>query len=180
MRDVLLYEFHADLNAYLAKAGPGAAARSLEELIRFNEEHREQEMPYFGQELFIKAQAKGPLTTPAYRNALAKDRRLSRTEGIDAVMRKHRLDALIAPTNGPAWTTDLVNGDHFSGSSSTPAAVAGYPSITIPVGFVHELPVGMAFFGSAWSEGTLLRLAFACEQATKARKKPAFAPSLGL
>jgi amidase len=176
--EVLLYEFKSDLNAYLAQAGPGAAARTLAELIQFDVAHQDREMPFFGQELFEQAEAKGPLTAPAYKKALEKCRRLSRDLGIDALMRKHRLDAIVAPTNGPAWTTDLVNGDHFSGGSSSPAAVAGYPSVTVPAGLVHGLPVGISFFGRAWSEGTLLRLAFAFEQATKARRIPTLAPSL--
>jgi amidase len=172
--EVLLYDFKADLNEYLARAGSGVAVRTLEELIRFNEENKDREMPYFGQELFIRAQAKGPLTTPAYQNALAKNHRMSRKEGIDAVMDKNRLDALLAPTNGPAWTTDLLNGDHFTGGSSQPAAVSGYPSITVPAGFDRGLPVGISFFGRAWSEGVLLRIAYAFEQITKARRKPEF------
>jgi amidase len=172
--EVLLYDFKSDLNAYLAKAGPGAAVRTLQELIQFNDQHKEREMPYFGQELFLQAQAKGPLTDRAYQNALAKNHRLSRREGIDAVMDQHRLDAILAPTNGPAWTTDLINGDHFVGGSSSPAAVSGYPSITVPAGFVFGLPVGVSFFGRAWSEGVLLRIAYAFEQATKVRKKPEF------
>jgi len=171
--EVLLYEFKADLDAYLAQAGPGAAVRSLAELIAFNEEHREREMPHFGQELFERAQAKGPLTDSAYRDALARCRRLARAEGIDAALRRHRLDALVAPSNGPAWLTDPVNGDHFVGGSSTPAAVAGYPAVTVPAGFVSGLPVGVTFFGAAWSEGTLLRCAHAFEQATRARRAPA-------
>ena len=171
--EVLLYEFKADLDAYLAQAGPGAAVRSLAELIAFNEEHREREMPHFGQELFERAQAKGPLTDSAYRDALTRCRRLARAEGIDAALRRHRLDALVAPSNGPAWLTDPVNGDHFVGGSSTPAAVAGYPAVTVPAGFVSGLPVGVTFFGAAWSEGTLLRCAYAFEQATRARRAPA-------
>jgi amidase len=172
--EVLLYEFKADLNAYLAGLGPKVAARSLAELIDFNERKKEVEMPFFGQELFVKAQDKGPLTTPAYLEALEKCRRLSRAEGIDAVMDQHTLDALVAPTGGPAWTTDLVNGDHFTGGSSTVAAVAGYPSVTVPAGFVYGLPVGISFFGRAWSEATLVKLAYAFEQATRHRRAPRF------
>jgi amidase len=137
-------------------------------------------MPYFGQELFLRAEEKGPLTTPAYVEALAKNRRLSRTEGIDAVMEQHRLDALVAPAGGPAWTTDLVNGDHFSGGSSTPAAVAGYPNIAVPVGDVFGLPVCLSLMGRAWSEPTLLKLAYAFEQATRFRRKPRFLPTAEL
>ena len=172
--EVLLYEFKADLNAYLAERGVPSPASTLEELIEFNEKNREREMPYFGQEIFKSAEKKGPLTTPAYRAALAKGRRLARAQGIDAVVTKHRLQAIVAPAGGPAWTTDLVNGDHFSGGSSTPAAVAGYPNITVPAGFVHGLPVGISFFASAYSEPVLIRIAYAFEQATKARRKPQF------
>jgi amidase len=177
---VLLYELKADLNAYLARLGPGAPVRSLADVIAFNERNRKTEMPYFGQDLFVKAEAKGPLTSPEYRDALAKCRRLARAEGIDAVMDKHRLDALVAPTEAPAWLTDLVDGDHALGRSSTVAAVAGYPSVTVPAGFVCGLPVGLSFFGRAWSEPTLLKLAYAFEQATKARKPPGFAATADL
>jgi len=171
---VLLYEFKAGLNAYLASLGPGSPMHSLENLIKFNDAHGTEEMPYFGQENFIKAQAKGPLTTKEYLDALEKSQRLTRTEGIDAVMDKFRLDALIAPTGGPAFTTDLVNGDHDTGGSSTPAAVAGYPDITVPAGFVFGLPVGISFFGRAWSEPTLIKLAYSFEQATQHRQPPKF------
>jgi amidase len=178
--EVLLYEFKADLNAYLASLGPGAPVKSLKEIIDFNEQYRDREMPYFGQDLFIKAQAKGPLTDKAYRDALAKDQRMSRKEGIDLIMDKNRLDALITPTGGPAWTTDWVNGDHFTGGYSTPSAVAGYPHITVPAGYVFGLPVGISFFGRAWSESTLIKFAYAFEQATKARRAPQFLPTAGL
>jgi amidase len=177
--EVLLYEFKADLNKYLAERGAGVP-RSLKELIDFNERNREREMPYFGQEIFIRAQAKGPLTDKAYLAALAKNHRLSRAEGIDAVMTKHRLDAIIAPTGGPPWTTDLVNGDHFSGGSSTPAAVAGYPNINVPAGYVYGLPVGISFFGRAYSEPVLIRLAYAFEQATRHRRPPQFSNTADL
>jgi len=178
--DVLLYEFKADLNAYLASLGPRAPVRTLKEIIAFNEQHKAQEMPWFGQEIMIQAEAKGPLSEKKYRDALAKNLRLSRAEGIDATMNKHKLDAIVAPTGGPAWVTDLINGDHFSGASSTPAAVAGYPNINVPAGFVHELPVGVSFFGRAYSEQTLLRIAYAYEQATKHRRPPKFIPTLGV
>jgi amidase len=134
-------------------------------------------MPYFGQEIFLQAQAKGPLSTPAYVEALAKNRRLSQAEGIDAVMGREKLDALVAPTGGPSWIIDLVNGDHFTGSSSSPAAVAGYPAISVPMGFVHGLPVGISFFGRAWSEALLLRIASAFERATNARRPPRYEPT---
>ncbi|HEX8088996.1 MAG TPA: amidase [Blastocatellia bacterium] len=172
--EVQLYEFKADLNAYFASLGPTAPVHSLKELIEFNERNREKEMPYFGQDILIKAQAKGPLTSGDYRKALARNHRLSRTEGIDAVMLKHRLDAMIAPTGGPPWPTDLINGDHFTGGFSTPAAVAGYPHITVPAGYVHGLPVGISFFARAYSEPTLIKLAYAFEQATRVRRPPQF------
>jgi amidase len=178
--DVLLYELKADLNAYLATRGATAAASTLKDLIAFNERERAREMPYFGQELFVRAEAKGPLTTPQYVAAASLCHRLSREQGIDAVMTMHRLDALVAPTLGPAWPTDLLNGDHVLGSSSTPAAVAGYPSITVPAGWVGELPVGMLFIGRAWSESRLISLAFAYEQASRHRKPPRFAPTIPL
>jgi amidase len=171
---VLLYELKAGLNAYLARLVPGAPVRSLKDVIDFNERHAKEEMPYFGQSTFRKAQDKGPLTSYEYAEALAKCRRLSRTEGIDAVMDEHRLDALVAPTLGPACVTDLLNGDRWLGETSTAAAVAGYPHVTVPAGIVFGLPVGISFFGRAWSEGTLLKLAYAFEQATKARKAPRF------
>jgi amidase len=178
--EVLLYELKADLNAYLASLGPGARVRSLADVIAFNEANREREMPFFGQELFLKAQAKGPLSEKTYTDALAKNRRLSRAEGIDAVMDQHRLDAIVAPAGGPAWLTDCVVGDHFSGGSSTPPAVAGYPNVAVPCGFAYELPVGLSFIGRAWSEPTLLRLAYAFEHATRFRRAPKFVPSLAL
>ncbi len=174
--EVLLYEFKTDLNAYLGALGPGAKVHSLADLIAFDEREKDREMPYFGQELLRQAQDKGPLTAPAYRKALATCRSNARTLGIDAVMNRLKLDALVAPTGSPAWPTDLINGDHFLGSSSTPAAVAGYPSITVPAGFVYGLPVGLTFIGRAWSEPTLIGLAYAYEQATRHRKAPTFLP----
>ncbi len=177
---VLLYEFKAGLNAYLAGLGPAAPVRSLEEVIAFNDRNRERVMPHFGQETLIEAAAKGPLTTPAYRRALANSRRLWRSEGIDQVVLAHRLDALVAPTGNPAWPIDLVNGDHFTGSVTTPAAVAGYPHITVPMGYVDELPVGLSFFGRAWAEPALLGMAFAYEQATRHRRPPRYLLTLPL
>ena len=171
---VLLYELKVGLNAYLAGLGPKAPMKTLKEVIAYNEANKAKEMPYFGQDLFVKAEALGPLTDKKYRDALEKCRKMSQKEGIDAVMAKHQRDALIAPTGGPAWVTDLVNGDHFSGGSSTPAAVAGYPAITVPMGAVRGLPVGLSIFGRAWSEPTLLTVAYAFERATQARKPPRF------
>jgi len=178
--EVLLYEFKADLNAYLAGLGPSARIKSLQDAIDFNERNRAREMPYFGQEIFIKAQAKGPLTEQAYLDALATCERLSRTEGIDAAMGKHTLDALVAPTSAPPSLTDLVNGDYGSGSATTFPAVAGYPHITVPGGFVFGLPVGVSFFGRGWSEPVLLKLAYAFEQATGHRRPPVFLPTTEL
>ena len=175
---VFMYELKADLNAYLARLGPGAPVHTLKEIIDFNEQHREQEMPYFGQDLFIKAEGKGPLTSKEYLEALENNHKLARTEGIDEVMDKFKLDALVAPTGGPAWITDLVTGDHFGGGSSSAAAVAGYPNINVPAGFVFGLPVGISFFGRAWSEPVLIRIAYAFEQASKARRPPQFLPSV--
>jgi amidase len=172
--EVLLYEFKADLNKYLANTPPAVQARTLADLIKFNEEHRDAEMPYFGQELFERAQKKGPLSSDAYKKALARNRRMSRAEGIDAVIKKHKLDAIIAPTGGPGWTTDLPNGDHYTGGYSTASAVAGYPHITVPAGFQFGMPVGLSFFAGAWTEPLLIKLAYAFEQATQARRKPEF------
>lgn len=177
--EVLLYEFKADLNAYLGSLGPKAPVKALADIIAFNEREKEREMPWFGQEIMLRAQEKGPLTSKKYRDALARNRRMSRAEGIDSVMTKHRLDAIVAPTGSPAWPTDLVNGDHFTGASSTPAAVAGYPNINVPAGFVAGLPVGISFFGRAWSEPRLLAIAYSFEQATKHRRAPRFLATLG-
>jgi amidase len=171
---VLKYELKADMAAYLARLGPDAPVKTLQEIIDFNEHHKETEMPYFGQEFFLSAVEKGPLTEYEYLEARARCLRFARTEGIDAVMDQHELDALVAPTIGPACVTDLVSGDHWLGGSSSPAAVAGYPSITVPAGYVFGLPVGLSFFGRAWSEPTLLKIAFAFEQTTRFRKPPKF------
>ena len=172
--EVLLFEFKADLNKYLAELGSRAPVHSLKEIIEFNERNKDKEMPYFGQELFIKAQAKGPLTSKDYLRALRKNHLLSRAQGIDFIMKKHRLDALIAPTGGPAWPTDWINGDHFTGGYSSASAVAGYPHITVPAGYVFGLPVGISFFGRAWSEPKLIKFAYAFESATNARRPPRF------
>jgi amidase len=177
---VLLYETKGDLNAYLANRGPGTPMKSLTDIIAFNERNRDKEMPYFGQDVFLKAQAKGPLTEKEYLDALEANHRLSRKEGIDAVMDQFHLDALVAPTQGAAWLTDLINGDHAPGGCSNAAAVSGYPHITVPAGFIDGLPVGISFFGRAWSEPTLLKLAYSFEQATKVRKPPQFLPTIKL
>lgn len=173
---LLRYELKAGLNKYLAARGGPIA--SLKDLILFNEKNRDKEMPYFGQESFVKAEALGPLNSKEYLDALAKCAKLSRAEGIDAVLQKHKLDAIVAPTDSPAWPTDWLNGDHFTNSSSTPPAVAGYPHVTVPAGYVRGLPVGVSFIGAAWSEVKLIRYAYAYEQATKLRKAPMFFPTL--
>ncbi len=173
--EVLLYELKDGLARYLAAFAPGASVRTLDDVIAFDRSHAEREMPYFGQDLFEKAARKGPLTDRAYRRALARSRRLAGPEGLLAVMERHRLDAVVAPTGGPAWVTDLVNGDHFVVGSSTPAAVAGTPAVTVPAGQVFGLPVGITFMGRPWSEAVLLRLAYAYEQATRHRRPPRLA-----
>jgi len=177
---VLLYELKADLNAYLARLGPGAPVHTLKEVIEFNEKNALKEMPYFGQDMFIKAEAKGDLKTQDYLDALNNNLRLARQEGIDATMDKFQLDALIGPTGGPAWVTDLVNGDNAAGQTSSAAAVACYPSVSVPMGYVFGLPVGISFFGRAWSEPTLITLAYNFEQATKVRKAPKFLSTANL
>lgn len=178
--EVLQYEFKEGINKYLAELGPSAPRRSLQELIEFNERNKDRELRFFGQETFVKSQAKGPLTDAAYVEALERCRRLSRAEGIDAVMEKHQLDALVGPAGGPAGPTDLIYGDRDSGGgSSSPAAVAGYPNITVPAGQVQGMPVGISFFGRAYSEPVLLKIAFGFEQTTKARQAPKFLPTIG-
>ena len=177
---VLLYEFKADLNRYLAEFAPGAAVKTLQDIIEFNERNKEREMPYFGQELFLKAQDKGPLSDQAYRDALDKCRKLAGAEGLQAILDREKLDAIVAPTGNPPWPIDLVNGDHFLGGSSTPAAVAGFPHVTVPAGYVSGLPVGLSFIGAPWSEATLIRLAYAYEQATTLRRTPRFLPTLSM
>lgn len=177
---VLLYDFKNDLNAYFQWLGAGATVKSMKEVIEFNERHADRELKYFGQDLMIQAEAKGPLTSEEYLKALADCRRMSREEGIDGAMDRLHLDALIAPTQSPAWTTDLVNGDHTVGGSSTLPAVAGYPHITVPMGLVWDLPAGLSFFGRAWTEGKLISVAYAYEQASKMRKLPRFIQRLPL
>ena len=174
------YEFKAGIEAYLRSLGRDFPLRTLADLIDWNEKHQDTSMPFFGQEIFHQAEELGDLRNDDYKNSLATAQRLARKEGIDKVMGEHELDAIIAPTGGPAWKTDLVNGDNFGGGSSTAAAVAGYPNITVPAGFVSGLPVGISFFGRAWSEPVLLRIAYAFEQATQHRQAPKFLPSLDL
>jgi amidase len=176
--DILLYEFKEGLNAYFASRGASAKVKSLADLIAFNSKEATREMPFFGQEILEMAQKKGPLTSPGYRRALSTCRSRSRALGIDAVMTKHRLDALVAPTGSPAWPIDLINGDHFLGASASPAAIAGYPNINVPAGYVEGLPVGISFFGRPWSEAKLIGLAYAFEQATKHRRPPEFLPTV--
>jgi len=173
-QQVLLYEFKAGLNAYLGRLRSDVAVHSLEELIAFNDRHAAEELPYFGQEMFHLAQAKGGLESDEYVQALARCRQGAREKGIDAAMEKNQLDAIIAITSNPPALIDLVHGDYGSGGSSTPAAVAGYPSITVPAGYVFGLPFGLSFFGRAFSEPVLIRIAYAFEQATQVRKKPRF------
>ncbi len=176
--EVLLHEFKADLAAYLKEYAPGAAVADMAGLIAFNERHRASELRHFGQEYLLRAEATGGLDSKEYLAALANNHRYAREEGIDQVLREHRLDALVAPTGGPAWLTDFINGDHYGGSFSTPAAVAGYPHVTVPAGFVHGLPVGLSFVGAAFSEAALIRMAYAFEQATLHRRAPQFHASV--
>jgi amidase len=175
---VLLYEFKAGVNAYLASVAPGAQVRTLDDVIEFNKRNTHENMPYFGQELLVRAQAKGDLSEAEYLEALEKCRRLAGKEGMDAIMDELSLDALIAPTTTPAWPVDLVNGDQFRGSSAKSAALVGYPLVSVPAGFAQGLPVGITFMGRAWSEPTLIKLAYAFEQASKARRPPQYNGSL--
>jgi amidase len=178
--EVLLYEFKADLDGYLRQLGPSAPVKSLADVIAFNEAHADRELVQFGQDLMLKAVKKGGLDSSGYRRALARDRLLARVQGLDAALARHRLDALIAPTTAPAWIIDPISGDHYLGGSSTPAAVAGYPSVTVPMGAVRGLPVGLSFIGPAWSEARLIALAYAFEQATRHRRAPGFPPRISL
>jgi amidase len=177
--EVLLYEFKDGLNGYLATLGPQRSVKNLADIIDFNRRNAARELPYFGQELMLRAEAKGPLTEQPYLDALNQCRRLTRAEGIDATMDGSQLDAIVAPSGGPAGKTDLLHGDRDIGGSSSPAAIAGYPNITVPTGQVMGLPVGLSFFGRAFSEPTLLKLAFAFEQATGAFAPPGFAETVG-
>jgi len=176
---VLQYEFKTDLNAYLAQLAPQVRVRTLADLIAFDRDEAAREMPWFAQEIFEKSQARGPLSDQAYKDALARSKALAGPQGIDAALQKEKLDVLVAPTGGPAWVNDLVNGDHYGGGSSSPAAVSGYPAVTVPMGIVHELPVGITFFGAAWSDARLIGYAYAFEQATRARRPPAFLQHVG-
>src|SRR5271157_4992446 len=176
---VFYYELKADLASYLARR-VSSSVKSLKDVIEFNERNRGREMPYFGQDIFLKSEQKGPLDSKEYLDALALNHRLTRAEGIDFVMDKFKLDALVAPTGGPAWLTDLINGDHVAGGSSSAAAVAGYPNINVTAGYLWGLPVGISFFGRAWSEPTLLKIAYSFEQLTKARQKPRFLATISL
>ncbi len=176
--DVLLYEFKDGINRYLARLPSGSPARTLQELIAFNEKNRDREMPFFAQELFIQAEAKGPLTEATYLKARADCVRLSRQDGIDALLAKYKLDAIVTLTSGPACLIDHVDGDADTGGCTTPAAVAGYPHISVPAGFYRGLPIGLSFFSTAWTEPTLFKLAYAWEQQMNARHKPNFLASV--
>jgi amidase len=176
--EVLLYEFKEDLNSYLAGLGPDAPVKSLEEVIEFNEANREETMPFFGQDIMLKSQEKGSLDEKKYVEALEKCKKLSQTEGLNPALKEKKLDTLVAPSGGPAWLTDYVTGDHFSGGSSSLAAVSGYSSITVPAGYIHGLPVGISFISGPYQEPKLIELAYAFEQASKVRRPPKFKTSV--
>jgi len=178
--EVLLYEFKADLQSYLAEFAPGAAIKSMADVIAFNDAHHDRELQFFGQEFLQRANAKGGLDSKEYLDALANNHRYAREEGIDQVMKEHQLDALVAPTGGPAWLNDFINGDHAGNGFSTPAAVAGYPHVTVPAGMLHGLPIGLSFVGGAYSEATLIKFAYAYEQATHMRQVPRYPRTVSL
>jgi amidase len=175
---VLLYEFKDGINKYLAGTGAQNTIKSLDDVIKFNADNIDKELRYFDQEIMLQAQKKGPLTENTYLQALTNTKKYSRDSGIDSTMKRRSLDVIIAPTGGPAWVTDLINGDRYLGGSSTPAACAGYPAITVPAGFIEGLPVGVTFMGKAWSESQLIKYAFSFEQATMHRKAPGFAAGI--
>ena len=177
--EVLLYEFKADIDAYLAALGRSQPHRTLADIIAFNRDHADEEMPFFGQEVFEKAVEKGPLTEPAYLEALATCRRLARDEGLDAAFAEHHLDAIVAPSNQPAWLIDHANGDHYVGGESTPAAIAGYPNLTVPMGFAFDVPIGLSFMGKPWTERTLIRFASAFEHEASHRRAPVTPSAIG-
>ena len=172
--EVLLYEFKADMAAYLAEFAPNLPIKSLSDIMAFNEKYRDRVMPHFAQEHMARAAAKGGLDEKVYLDALANNLKFSREEGIDKALLDNKLDALVAPSGSPAWLTDFIRGDNSGGGFSSPAAVAGYPHITVPAGFVSGLPVGISFVGTAWSEPKLIAMAFAFEQATKHRRAPGY------
>jgi amidase len=180
--EVLYFDFKADLNRYLANLGKGVAVRTLQDVIKFNQDNKARVMPFFGQERMLTAQSKGTLSSKAYRAALSRSKRLTRAQGIDAAIRKHRLDAIVVPSGGPAWLIDLVSGDtiNWDLESTSPAAVAGYPHVTVPAGYIFGLPVGLSFFSTAWREPTLIKLAYAFEQATLVRRLPKLLPTADL
>jgi len=176
--EVLLYEFRPDLEAYLAEYAPHAPVKTMADIIAFNDKQAARELRYFGQEHLVASAAKGSLADQAYHDALANNQRYAREEGIDKVLREQRLDGLVAPTGGLAWLTDYINGDHYGGSFSSPAAVAGYPHVTVPAGYVHGLPFGLSFVGTAWTDAALIGMAYAYEQATRHRRAPGFPASV--
>ncbi|MFX0004027.1 MAG: amidase, partial [Promethearchaeota archaeon] len=177
---VLLFDFKHDLNEYLTKFGPINSLKNLDDIIEFNNKNQEKVLPYFGQELFTMANEKGSLNSDEYKEALKQCHLIARDEGIDAILKEHQLDAIIAPSGGAAWLIDYINGDHSTGGSSSAAAVAGYPNITVPAGYVYGLPVGISFFSGAFEEPTLLKIAYSFEQATKIRKSPKFLRNIEL
>jgi amidase len=178
--EVLLAEFRPDLEAWLRDYAPHAPVKSMADIIAFNEKNAGRELRHFGQEHLVAAQKKPGLDDKTYRDALANNLRYAREEGIDKILKEEKLDALVAPTGGVAWLTDYINGDHYGGSFSSPAAVAGYPHVTVPAGFVAGLPVGLSFVGTAWTEASLIGMAYAYEQASRRRRAPNFAATVNI